>query len=244
MVSCLSLVQALRRLHSVRELGIKLPAVASIPAIRIAALARFAGTAKVSAILRLQNPRRLATLVAFMHCLEATAQDDALEVLELLLRELFGNAIKADKKARQLTMKDLDQFALTLAKVCQMVLDNALPDAELRARLFEKIPCETLTQALDGIKKLIRPADNVYFKELDAKYRTVRRFLSWKPESLCRSEMSFSNNTFFPVLLVVPKTGDIWEPVQTREPPTIPDRHCKLPWLTMFEIYIGIEHLF
>ena len=177
MVSSLSLVRALRRLHSVRELGIKLPAVASIPATRIAALARFAGTAKVSAILRLQNPRRLATLVAFVHCLEATAQDDALEVLEVLLRELFGNAIKADKKARQRTMKDLDQYAMTLARVCQMVLDNTLPDEELRARLFEKIPCETLTQALDGIKKLIRPADNVYFKELDVKYRTVRRFL-------------------------------------------------------------------
>lgn len=177
MVSSVSLVQALQRLHSVRELGIKLPTVASIPAKRIAALARFAGTAKVSAILRLPNPRRLATLVAFVHCLEATAQDDALEVLEALLRELFGNAIKADKKARQRTIKDLDRVAITLARACRMVLDNNLPDSELRDRLFEKIPRETLTQALDGIKTLTRPADNVYFKELDAKYRTVRRFL-------------------------------------------------------------------
>ncbi len=51
----------------------------------------------------------LATLVAFVHCLEATAQDDALELLEALLRELFGNAIKADRKARLRTLKDLDQ---------------------------------------------------------------------------------------------------------------------------------------
>ena len=177
MVSSLSLVQAVRRLHSVRELGIKLPTVTRIPATRIAALARFAGMAKVSAILRLPKPRQLATLVAFVHCLEATAQDDALEVLEALLRELFGDAIKADRKARQRTMKDLDQAAMTLVKACQMVLDNMLPDAELRARLFEKIPRETLTGALDSVKALIRPADNVYFKELDAKYRTVRRFL-------------------------------------------------------------------
>ncbi len=176
-VSSISLVKALRRLHSIRELGIKLTMPYHIPATRIAALARFAGSAKVSAILRLPNHRRLATLVAFVHCLEATAQDDALEVLEALLRELFGDAIKADNKARQRTMKDLDQAALTLAKACQMVLDDTLSDSELRAKLFQKIPREMLTRALDGVNTLTRPVDNVYYKELDAKYRTVRRFL-------------------------------------------------------------------
>jgi hypothetical protein len=32
-------------------------------------------------------------------------------------------------------------------------------------------------RTLEGVKALIRPADNVYFRELDAKYRTVRRYL-------------------------------------------------------------------
>jgi TnpA family transposase len=177
MVSSRSLVVALMRLNSVRELGIRLPAAARIPATRVAALARYAGTAKVGAILRLPNPRRLATLVAFAHCLEASAQDDVLEILETILRELFGDAIKADKKARLRTLKDLDQAATTLASACQMLLDTRLPDAELRTRLFEKIPRATLTQALEGVNALIRPADNVYYQELDAKYKTVRCFL-------------------------------------------------------------------
>ena len=177
MVSTRSLVVALMRLHSVRELGIRLPVAARIPATRVAALARFAGAAKVSAILRLPNPRRLATLVAFVHCLEASAQDDVLEVLEVLLRELFGDAIKADKKARLRTLKDLDLAAATLAGACQMLLDSTLPDADLRTRLFEKIPRNTLTLALEGVNALIRPADDVYYQELDAKYKTVRCFL-------------------------------------------------------------------
>ena len=176
-VSGPSLVKALLRLRSVRDLGIRLPSVARIPATRIAALARFAGAAKVSAVLRLPDQRRLATLVAFVYCLEATAQDDALEVLEALLRELFGDAIKADKKARLRTLKDLDQAAATLACACQMMLDPSLPDAEVRARLFEKIPRDVLTLALHGVNTLIRPTDDVYFRELDAKYRTVRRYL-------------------------------------------------------------------
>lgn len=176
-ISTPSLVHSLLRLQSVRALGITLPATARIPASRVAALARFAGAAKASAILRLPNPRRLATLVAFVHCLEATAQDDALEVLEAVLRELFGAAIKADRKARLRTLKDLDQAAAVLASACQMVLDQALPDAELRTRLFARIPRNALTLALEGVNALIRPADDVYYRELDAKYKTVRRFL-------------------------------------------------------------------
>jgi TnpA family transposase len=184
MVSSRSLVVALMRLHSVRELGIRLPAAARIPATRVAALARFAGAAKVSAILRLPNPRRLATLVAFVHCLEASVQDDVLDVLEVLLRELFGDAIKADKQARLRTLKDLDQAAATLASACQMLLDSNVPDADLRTLLFEKIPRDTLTRALEGVNALIRPADDVYFQELDAKYRTVRCFLPYLVEQI------------------------------------------------------------
>lgn len=176
-VSSPALVQALQRLRVVRELGIQLPATARIPATRVAALARFAGAAKASAILRLPNPRRLATLVAFVHCLEASAQDDALEVLEALLRDLFNNAIKADRKARLRSLKDLDQAAAVLASACQIVLDDALDDTELRGRLFARIPRTSLTQAIENVNALIRPADNVYYQELDAKYKTVRRFL-------------------------------------------------------------------
>jgi hypothetical protein len=109
-VSGRALVQAILRLQTVRNLGIKLPA-AGIPPSRLASLARFAGTAKVTAISRLPPARRLATLVAFAHCLEATAQDDAIEVLDILLHDFFSHAGKADKKARLRGLKDLDQAA-------------------------------------------------------------------------------------------------------------------------------------
>ena len=112
-----------------------------------------------------------------MHCLEATAQDDALEVLEALLREIFGGAVRADKKARLRSLKDLDKSAAVLAIACQIVLDPNISDTTLRTALFEKIPRHTLEQALNGVNELIRPADNVYYQELENTYKTVRRFL-------------------------------------------------------------------
>ncbi|WP_204280483.1 hypothetical protein, partial [Serratia marcescens] len=72
---------------------------------RIAALARYASTSKTTALQRLPEKRKLATLVAFSCCTEATAQDDALELLEALLRDLFNEAVQADKRNRQRTIK-------------------------------------------------------------------------------------------------------------------------------------------
>jgi TnpA family transposase len=43
--------------------------------------------------------------------------------------------------------------------------------------VFETIPRDTLSQALDSVTPLIRPANDVYFRELDARYKAVRRYL-------------------------------------------------------------------
>jgi len=75
------LVRALQRLEEVRSLGIDVGVSHRIPPGRIQTLARFAATAKASAIQRLPEERRLATLVAFAVTLEATASDDALDLL-------------------------------------------------------------------------------------------------------------------------------------------------------------------
>ncbi|HGC5539661.1 TPA: DUF4158 domain-containing protein, partial [Klebsiella pneumoniae] len=177
MISGPALVKALHRLEDVRSFGITLPAAAHIPPSRIATLARFANTAKVTAISRLPPARQLATLVAFAVCLEATAHDDALDVLESLLRDLFSNAEKADKKARLRTLKDLDRSAATLAAACRMVLDASISDSTLRTQLFANLPRVYLENALKEVDALIRPANDVFINALEERYRSVRRFL-------------------------------------------------------------------
>lgn len=175
-VSAPALVLALLRIETVRSLGIKLPGT-HVPPSRIAALAHFASTVKVSAVARLPEARRIATLVAFVHCLEASAQDDALDVLDLLLRELFTKAEKEDRKVRQRSLKDLDRAASTLAEACRMLLDPALPDGELRERVYAAIGRDELAQALNEVRGLVRPPNDVFYTELEARKATVSRFL-------------------------------------------------------------------
>ncbi len=171
-----ALVRALLRIATVRDLGITLPIV-HVPPSRIAALARFANTVKVSAVARLPATRRIATLVAFVHSLEASAQDDALDILDMLLRDLFAKAQQADRKARLRTLKDLDQAASILAEACRLLLDPGLSDGELRERVYTAIGQDHLAQALIDVTRLVRPPDDVFYQELVGRQATVKKFL-------------------------------------------------------------------
>lgn len=172
-----SLVDALGRLDKIRSYGIELPLVNSAPLGRTAALARFASRAKVTAISRLPKLRRLATLAAFMQTLEASAQDDALDILNSLLNEIFGKAVKAGQKARLRSIRDLDAAAMTLADACKILMNPSLSDTEVRAAIFTKFSPEILAQTIENTYALTRPPDDIFYSELLTSYRRVRLFL-------------------------------------------------------------------
>ncbi len=100
-----------------------------------------------------------------------------LDVLDILLRELFSQAQKENKKKRLRTLKDLDQSASLLVKACEVILDAITPNSELRTQVFAQIPRETLEQAVKMVADRIQPADDIYFLELETHYRHIRSFL-------------------------------------------------------------------
>jgi hypothetical protein len=163
-------------LQAIRDMGIVLPPT-HIPPVRLSSIARFASTAKVTAIGRLPPTRRLATLVAFIHCLEAKAVDEALDVLDMLLQGMFRKAINEDKKKRFRTLKDLDRFSMVLAKACKIVLNAKSSDNNLTTKVFSYVSREDLLKAVTSVEEMVRPIDDVYFHELEDHYRSVRRYL-------------------------------------------------------------------
>ncbi len=100
-----------------RELG-------NVPASRIKALAHYAVTTKAQNIANLTEQRRTATLVSFTRQLTVTAQDDALDVLDMLIRDLLARSVNSGKKARLRTLRDLVAAALSLAEISERVADR------------------------------------------------------------------------------------------------------------------------
>lgn len=85
-----SLVKALNKLENISALAIGTLKVSKIPIIRLKSLAQTAFTVRIQAITRMANVKRIAILVAFVYTLEATAIDDILTILELLVKDLFN----------------------------------------------------------------------------------------------------------------------------------------------------------
>lgn len=171
------LVRSLRRIDDVRALGIDVTVWRHVPPSRIQSLARFAATANASTIQRLSADRRLATLVAFVLTLEATALDDALDLLDILITEVFAEATKAGEKARLRTLKDLDAAAMKLGQACRLILDANVPDAQLRSAIFTALKSEDLAAALGQVETLVRPPEDRYFKELQQSWGRIGKFL-------------------------------------------------------------------
>jgi hypothetical protein len=78
-------VAALDRFVEIGSLHVGRLDLRHVPASRIDALARYAGTAWAATIARMPSDRRVATLLAFARVFEATTLDNAIDVLDALM---------------------------------------------------------------------------------------------------------------------------------------------------------------
>ena len=168
------LARAVDRLDEVRLLTAGLPTVAHVPPTRVTALARFATIAKAQAVARMPEERRMATLLAFVRTLEASAQDDVLDLLDIVVTKVFTDAAAVGKRARLRTIRDLDAAALKLRRAGAVLMDDTIEDVAVRKTAFAVVPREAFAAALDQIDSLVRPPGDLFFTELRAQHRKLR----------------------------------------------------------------------
>jgi len=176
-VSATALVAALKRLVEVRALGVGALDLTAVPPGRVQALARHAAAAKAQTIARMPSERRVATLLAFAQAVEQTAQDDALDLLDLLLADLLRSAARSERQARLRTLRDLDAAALQLRAACAILLDARHRDPEVRDAVFARVAPEDLAAAVATVDALARPPGEDGQQALLTRYPTARRFL-------------------------------------------------------------------
>jgi hypothetical protein len=123
--SGLQMVKALNRVAEIIGSGLsRVQLDAGVTPRRLAELARYGMGTDVAQLKRHGDQRRMATLVATVTQLEATATDDALELLELLMAtELAGRARQEANKETVKRHPRLARASAMLAVVAQVLLE-------------------------------------------------------------------------------------------------------------------------
>ncbi|VVP31306.1 Tn3 family transposase [Pseudomonas fluorescens] len=168
---------AVDRYLGLKAFGMQELSFTGIPPVRFKNLARHAGMISMHKIARMSEIKRIAILSAFARAYETIALDEALDVLDLLITQIAGEAKKLGQKKRLRTLKDLDRSALALAEVCALILNETMQDELLRPAIFSRVPREKLAQSIATVNELARPYGNNFQDEMVEQYGRVRRFL-------------------------------------------------------------------
>ncbi len=152
--------------------------MSKIPTIRLHLLARYGMTSKAQILERMPRKRKIATLIAFAYILEEVATDDAIDLLDLLIRELLIKSQKEGQKERLKSLKDLERAAFKLSEATAVLLNEEITDEEVRKTIFAQFDPSILAEAIATVQQLAKRDSNEYYYELMlARWRHVRRFL-------------------------------------------------------------------
>lgn len=148
-----------------------------IPPVRLKNLARQAGVISMFKIARMPKDKRISILTAFVKTYEIMALDDAIDILDLLITGIAGEAKKLGKKKRLRTLKDLDKSALALVVICELILNEDTEDSQLREVIYGKLSKNKLAESVAMVKAIARPSNDNFHDEMVEQYGKVRRFL-------------------------------------------------------------------
>jgi hypothetical protein len=177
------LMEALRRLQDVRDVGVGQITV-DVPAGRERALARYGLVAKAQTLRRMSQRRRDATLLAALWQLELDAADDALVLLDQVVDQLLSQAAREHRDERFKALPELDRAARRLRAAVLVLLDPPPGGLDaLWAAIGPRVSRGELVAASEAVGRLTPPEldsggqDAAFRAELLRRYPSVRRFL-------------------------------------------------------------------
>lgn len=175
----MELMRHFERLDAIRAYELAPPAPTAVPNALVLRLARVARTMRPSAIAAAKEPRRSAIVVALFHTLEAIAIDDAVELFDALMADIFREAKAARQRKRLRSLGDLDAAALTLRALADRVITDDDGDTDLsfqawRTDLYADLNYSMIALAADRIDTLVKPQGDKSLEELLPKWRTTQ----------------------------------------------------------------------
>ena len=171
----ITLAAALKRLESIREVGVGNIKLDDVAENRLAPMVRFALTVRVADLEK--HSRRRATLLALLQHLARSATDDVLTIFARVMDELDVRGRKRRQVECLRSLKDLDAAALTLRDVARVILNSSIPAAWVRATILERLGEPKLFEAITQVTNLASPAGSEEAEVWENAHRSVALFI-------------------------------------------------------------------
>ena len=147
----------------------------TLPAKRVAALARWAQTASNQALAQSAPERRYPALLAFAAERLAGVTDELADLSGKLLADTNAKARLRLGEYQKSVAGAANDKVLLLAQIARLLLDPGLPDEERLGALFDAVPKDRLAAALADCERIARPASNSHVDLLGDHYSRLRQ---------------------------------------------------------------------
>src|SRR5262249_52780904 len=120
--------------------------------------------------------KRQAIVLCFLQAVLAETTDAIIEMQDKLITRVHNKArqrrddlLRATEKARTHAIEVLEELAT-------LVLDESIPDAELRAHIFARLPSATMSELVEGCRALRAGNDGAHLSFLTHWYGYTRKY--------------------------------------------------------------------
>ena len=172
-----SIKELARKLGMVQETHVEEIDLSSLNRNRVKRLARLGFSYHSTALRRFEDGKRWAIMAATLAELRGRITDDIVEMLDILIRRTFSQAATDLAEFQAANAKGVNQNLHVLRRATAVILDEAVPDAEVRRVVFEVEAKENLEQAYEQSGQSMRPEDYNNFDFIEKQYARLRKFL-------------------------------------------------------------------
>lgn len=126
----------------------------NIPESKIQYYARIGADTRIQHIKRMPKERQTAVLTAYIYHYRKVALDELVTAFLQYLNTRFKRAKHAEEKERLRTLHDLDSAANQLMQATSYLLDENLPDDQVRKTIFYHLSKEELARSVARVNRL------------------------------------------------------------------------------------------
>src|SRR6516165_7591909 len=164
------------RLTLVRSLGVDPERATRVHQNYWLKLAREGGQSTVQHLAELEPLRRYATLTALVLELTATLIDEALNMFEHLVGQIFKKSERAHAEQFHASGKSINEKVRLYARVGQALIEARSTGGDVFAAIESVLPWSKFESTVAEAQKLAQPEEFDYLALLDERYSTVRKF--------------------------------------------------------------------